>query len=116
MTKIRLESNDGEIIPVEVDIAKEMVTIKTMLEDLGINEEAEDENDVVPLPNVDSNVLKKIIEWAEHHKKHPVVIKEQRDWTGLDWDKDQFLAPVCQNLLHFKATFFSYKKTLFLIF
>ena len=95
---IKLQSNDGETISVPLDIAKEMITIKTMLEDLGIDED-NNEEEVVPLPNVDANVLKKIIEWAQHHKEHPVEIKEKRDWTGLEWDKDEFLGPVCFKLI-----------------
>ena len=110
MTKINLESSDGEIIPVPLDIAKEMITIRTMLDDLGINEE--DENDeAVPLPNVNAKILKKIVEWAEHHKKHPVEIKEKRDWTGLDWHKNEFLEPVSFQLITLQNYLFHDKKT-----
>ena len=111
---IKLQSNDGETISVPLDIAKEMITIKTMLEDLGIGEEDTNEEEVVPLPNVDANVLKKIIEWTQHHKENPVQIKETRDWTGLDWDKDVFLGPVCFKLITSHKLAFLLKKTFIL--
>ena len=39
MPSIKLQSSDGEIFPVDVEIAKQSVTIKTMLQDLGMDEE-----------------------------------------------------------------------------
>ena len=56
MPTIRLQSSDGEVFPVDVDIARQSVTIKTMLEDLGIGEDTNEE-EVVPLPNVDAKIL-----------------------------------------------------------
>ena len=53
---IKLKSSDGEVFEVDIEVAKQSVTIKTMLEDLGVGE-ANDE--VVPLPNVNSTILKK---------------------------------------------------------
>ena len=57
MPSIKLQSSDGEVFSVDVEIAKQSVTIKTMLEDLGMDE---DEEDVVPLPNVNAAILKKV--------------------------------------------------------
>ena len=42
MPTIRLQSSDGEVFPIDVDIARQSVMIKTMLKDLGMEEE-EDE-------------------------------------------------------------------------
>uniref|UniRef100_A0A2K5XYE4 S-phase kinase-associated protein 1 n=1 Tax=Mandrillus leucophaeus TaxID=9568 RepID=A0A2K5XYE4_MANLE len=63
MPSIKLQSSDGEIFEVDVEIAKQSVTIKTMLEDLGMDDEADD--DPVPLPNVNAAILKKVIQWYD---------------------------------------------------
>uniref|UniRef100_A0A2K5EDT3 S-phase kinase-associated protein 1 n=1 Tax=Aotus nancymaae TaxID=37293 RepID=A0A2K5EDT3_AOTNA len=63
------QSSDGEIFEVDVEIAKQSVPIKTMLEDLGMDGEGDD--DPVPLPNVNAAILKKVIPWCTHHKDDP---------------------------------------------
>ena len=72
MPNIKLQSSDKEIFEVDVEIAKASVTIKTMLDDLGMSEEEE----IVPLPVVNSTILKKIIAWATYHKDDPVPADE----------------------------------------
>ncbi|XP_055254527.1 S-phase kinase-associated protein 1-like [Moschus berezovskii] len=69
MPSIKLQSSDGEIFEVDVEIAKQSVTIKTMLEDLVTEDEGDD--DPVPLPNVNAAILKKVIQWCTHHKDDP---------------------------------------------
>ena len=69
MPSIMLQSSDGEIFEVDVEIAKQSVTIKTMLEDLGMDYEGDD--DPVPLPNVNAAILRKVIQWCTHHKDDP---------------------------------------------
>merc|ERR1712105_425108 len=75
-TKINLQSNDGQIFSVDVEIAKQSVTIRTMLEDLGMEEDCDE---AVPLPNVNAAILKKVIEWADHHKTDPPVPEEDEN-------------------------------------
>lgn len=53
---IKLKSSDGEVFDVDIEVAKASVTIKTMLEDLGVGE---NNDEIVPLPNVNSTILKK---------------------------------------------------------
>ena len=65
---IKLQSSDGEIFEVDVETVKQSVTIKTMLEDLGMDDEGDDP---VPLPNVNAAILKKVIQWCTHHKVDP---------------------------------------------
>lgn len=90
MPFIKLQSSDGEVFEVDVEIAKCSVTIKTMLEDLGMDE---DEDEIVPLPNVNSAILRKVIQWATFHKDDPPPPeddenKEKRTDDISSWDAD----------------------------
>ncbi|CAH4033505.1 unnamed protein product [Pieris brassicae] len=90
MPNIKLQSSDTEIFDVDVEIAKCSVTIKTMLEDLGMDD---DEEEIVPLPNVNSAILKKVIQWATYHKDDPPLPeddenKEKRTDDISSWDAD----------------------------
>jgi len=68
MPTIRLQSSDSEIFEIDVEIAKASMTIKTMLEDLGMDDE---DDEPIPLPNVNAAILRKVIQWATHHKDDP---------------------------------------------
>ncbi|XP_062039044.1 S-phase kinase-associated protein 1-like [Lepus europaeus] len=88
---IKLQRSDGEIFEVDVEIAEQSVTIKTMLEDLGMDDEADD--DLVPLPNVNAAILKKVIQWCTHHKDDPPPPeddenKEKRTDDVPVWDQE----------------------------
>ena len=90
MPTIKLQSSDGEVFPVDVEIARQSVTIRTMLEDLGMEEE---EDEAVPLPNVNAAILKKVIQWATYHKDDPPPPeddenKEKRTDDISSWDSD----------------------------
>jgi len=76
MPNIKLKSNDDEVFDVDIEIAKASMTIKTMLEDLGMDE---NDDDPVPLPNVSANILKMVIRWAEHHKDDPPPPEQDAD-------------------------------------
>uniref|UniRef100_A0A8C5KKQ7 S-phase kinase-associated protein 1 n=1 Tax=Jaculus jaculus TaxID=51337 RepID=A0A8C5KKQ7_JACJA len=91
MPSIKLQSSDGEISEVDVEISKQSVTIKTMLEDLGMDDEGDD--DSVPLPNVNATILKKVIQWCNHHKDDPPPPEDDENkekWTDdiLVWDQE----------------------------
>jgi len=90
MPSIQLQSSDGEVFKVDTGIAKQSVTIKTMLEDLGIEE---DDEEVVPLPNVNAAILKRVIQWCSYHKDDPAPPeddenKEKRTDDISSWDAD----------------------------
>jgi len=90
MPLIKLQSSDGEVFPVDVEIAKQSVTIRQMLDDLGMEEEEEES---VPLPNVNAAILKKVITWATHHKDDPPLPeddenKEKRTDDISSWDAE----------------------------
>jgi len=90
MTKVKLQSSDGVVIEVDVEVIQCSQTIKTMLEDLGF-EEGDDE--VIPLPNVNSTILNKVVQWATHHKDDPPPLeddenKEKRTDDISSWDAE----------------------------
>lgn len=92
MPKVILQSSDNRSFPVEVEIAKMSTTIKTMLEDLGVNSE-EGKEEKIPLPNVRGEILKLVIQWAEQHQNDPPApededTRERRTDDISQWDQD----------------------------
>ncbi|RMZ90770.1 hypothetical protein DV736_g2012, partial [Chaetothyriales sp. CBS 134916] len=87
--KLILQSSDGEDIPVEREVAERSVLIKNMVGDLG--EDAMTEP--IPIPNVNAAVLKKVIEWCQHHKSDPPSANEDESDTRKkstdieEWDQ-----------------------------
>ena len=75
MPNIHLKSSDDEVFEVDVEIAKASMTIKTMLEDLGMDD---DDEEPVPLPNVNAAILRKVVNWATHHKDDPPLPEVSR--------------------------------------
>ncbi|CAD6227309.1 GSCOCG00006097001-RA-CDS [Cotesia congregata] len=86
MTIIKLQSNDGVVFEVDVEIAKCLTIIKTMLEILVVDES--DEETPIPLPNVHSVILEKIIQWAtHHHKDDPPFVHSCDEGASLHTDE-----------------------------
>ena len=89
--QIKLQSCDGQSFPVDVEIAKKSITIKTMLEDLAMEEAGTDNQ--VPLPKVNAPILKKVIKWATQHKDDLPPPKEdgntqRRTGDIPEWDQN----------------------------
>ncbi|KAI2471514.1 E3 ubiquitin ligase SCF complex, Skp subunit [Annulohypoxylon bovei var. microspora] len=86
---IRLQSNDNIKIDVEKTVAERSLLIKNMLEDLGPNADGQ----TIPIPNVTEPVLRKVIEWCEHHRNDPPATNEdesdnRKKTTDIDeWDQ-----------------------------
>ncbi|KAL0077288.1 E3 ubiquitin ligase complex SCF subunit sconC [Phycomyces blakesleeanus] len=80
---VHLLSSDSDSFTVDKEVAERSVLIKNMLEDIG-------ESDApIPLPNVTAKVLKKVIEWCEHHREDPVTQddQERRNTDIEEWDQ-----------------------------
>lgn len=93
MGTVKLQSSDGELFETDVAVAKCSVTIKTMLEDCGLDD-GEEEGAVIPIPNVNSYILKLVLQWAEYHKNDEI----------LD-DDDESKKNGCDNILPWDANF-----------
>jgi len=62
---VKLKSSQGDLFVVDKDVAVMSNLLKSMVEDAGTDEE-------IPLPNVKSNILQKVIDYCKHHKGAPV--------------------------------------------
>eukprot|EP00253_Pinus_taeda_P009151 PITA_09151 len=59
-SKVSLKSSDGELFDVTEAVAFESQTIKYIIEDIGTA-------NAIPLPNVSSEILSKVIEYCKYH-------------------------------------------------
>eukprot|EP00544_Gedaniella_sp_CCMP2646_P007951 CAMPEP_0202486794 /NCGR_PEP_ID=MMETSP1361-20130828/5266_1 /ASSEMBLY_ACC=CAM_ASM_000849 /TAXON_ID=210615 /ORGANISM="Staurosira complex sp., Strain CCMP2646" /LENGTH=165 /DNA_ID=CAMNT_0049116031 /DNA_START=91 /DNA_END=588 /DNA_ORIENTATION=+ len=66
--KVNLISKEGDSFPVPVAVASMSELVKSMMD-----EDNEDDTPEIPLPNVKADVLKKVIEFCEHHKEEPMT-------------------------------------------
>jgi S-phase kinase-associated protein 1 len=85
---IKLKSSQGDLFIVEKDVCMMSNLLKNMIEDTGSDEE-------IPLPNVKSGVLQKVIDYCKHHKDSPAeeIQKPLKSHLLLecgvsDWDHD----------------------------
>ncbi len=103
---IKLKSSDGVIIKVNTKVARLSVTLRTMLDSLGIAEgdakdAKDDDEDPIPLANVDAATLHKVIQWATHHQDTDPLTLENSDNENVlipPWD-DAFLGELDQKML-----------------
>jgi len=63
---VLLVTSDNEQFRVEKVVAQRSVLIKNMLEDVGESDHP------IPLPNVTAPVLKKVLEYCDHHQTDPL--------------------------------------------
>lgn len=87
--KITLKSSDGEVFEVEETVAMESQTIKHMIED-------DCAGNGIPLPNVTSKILSKVIEYCKKHVDAAAASSKSADDTSSKpaddelktWDAD----------------------------
>ncbi|KAL9188106.1 hypothetical protein ACHAXT_006484 [Thalassiosira profunda] len=66
---VKLVSKEGDDFPVEIEVARMSELVKGMLE-----EDVDDEDVTeIPLPNVKAAVLRKVIEFCQHHRSEPMT-------------------------------------------
>ncbi|CAK9143847.1 unnamed protein product [Ilex paraguariensis] len=94
--KISLLSSDGEVFEVDETVAMEALTIKHMIED-------DCADDTIPLPNVTSTILSKVIEYC---KKHAVAPKSDDHVSDADNDLKSFDADFVKDLKDDQNTLF----------
>ena len=73
----------------------------------------EDEEEVVPLPNVNAAILKKVIQWCTYHKDDPPLPddddnKEKRTDDISSWDADFLKVPMISGYICFLVTYFQH--------
>lgn len=99
MPTIKLQSSDGQLFPIEVAVAvKCSGMLRNMLEDLGIDETTTSgEQPVIPVPQVNSAILGKVLQWANYHKDDDdVELAEEEEFQSKEkrtddigsWDAD----------------------------
>ncbi|KAI1020497.1 hypothetical protein LB504_010177 [Fusarium proliferatum] len=89
--KVWLASNDSAIIEVDRVVAERSMLIKNMLEDIG--DEGINAGNPIPIPNVNEAVLRKVIEWCDHHRNDPLQAQDddsdaRKKTTDIEeWDQ-----------------------------
>ncbi|KAF5202162.1 Skp1-like protein [Thalictrum thalictroides] len=80
--KITLMSSDGDAFDVEEIVILESQTIKHMIED-------DCAGDGIPLPNVTSKILAKVIEYCKKHVEKQLTEEEVKKWDAEFAQVDQ---------------------------
>ena len=91
MKSLNIKTSDDQTFKVDWDVARQSQTIRTMLDDLGIEEDGDSE-DTIPLPNdeVTGPVFKKALEWCEKNRSKPDFKSDDDDGSDElnDFEKD----------------------------
>jgi S-phase kinase-associated protein 1 len=88
--RVTLTSNEGSTIEVDRVVAERSMLIKNLIEDLGDDAIA---NSPIPIPNVNDPVLRKVVEWCEHHRNDAAQSADddndnRKKTTDIDeWDQ-----------------------------
>ena len=82
---MKLITSDGEVFEIDGKIA----TLSGLLVDFVNEDGIDDKDEPIPLAQVTSDVMKKVIEWAQHHKDDPTQDKKEGERLTHDissWD------------------------------
>lgn len=87
MPMVKLKSSDGKTFEVDAEVIKCSGTIRIMLDDCDFDD---DDGSPIPLPNVHSDTLERVLRYAEHHKDDDTkTFTRPKDFIAY-WD-EQFL-------------------------
>lgn len=83
--RVKLRSSDDEMFEVDEAVAFESQAVKNMIEDTG-------KDAVIPLPNVSSKILAKVIEYCKYHVDNQKGATDDKPAASEDdikaWDAD----------------------------
>ena len=93
MKSLNIKTSDDQTFKVDWDVARQSQTIRTMLDDLGIEEDGDSE-DTIPLPNeeVTGPVFKKALVWCEKNRGKPDFKPDDDDNESDELTKKQEFA------------------------
>ncbi|CAI4225296.1 unnamed protein product [Auanema sp. JU1783] len=84
---VRLSSSDGTVCRIPRDCVKQSALLDTIINDLKLDDD--DESKVIPLPKINSSILKKVVLYLEHHR-HDIAPADQNVEKGNEeigaWD------------------------------
>ena len=66
--QIILKASTGETFYVHRNAIRKSIMLEEMFLSLGLESTPDALKDPIPIPNVDAPILKKVIEWCEHHR------------------------------------------------
>ena len=64
---VNLRAKDGKILKVPKDVIKQMVTIQTMLDCPGVEDNNDDDDEPIPIFAINGEVLDKLVRWTKYH-------------------------------------------------
>ena len=100
MKVLNIQTADEEIFKVDIDVARQSITIRTMLDNLGI-EEGSDSEDTIPIlkDEVTGAIFEKCLVWMEKNRGKPDYADDDVDGLKLlDWEKAFVDMPVPEML------------------
>ncbi|PIC32119.1 hypothetical protein B9Z55_012574 [Caenorhabditis nigoni] len=84
---IKISSSDNEIFTVPREVIRLSTTINTLLQDLGFDDNDSNDADPIPVQNVSTPILKKVISWCQYHYQDAAPTDDQKRTDDIaSWD------------------------------